>query len=135
MEWGPGGQTLSHCIRPYTSFSSVLNFHFPLQVHTVYSAPFIWCQTSPQNIVNKASEWWNDKKKFLKKSTHTLYLQQRPTFFFMYIYSKLCYLAMKYFPPLVNSSKIHQMSKERETGEILNVPLPDAWNDTEAKVD
>lgn len=27
------------------------------------------------------------------------------------------------------------MSKERETGEILNVPLPDAWNDTEAKVD
>lgn len=42
---------------------------------------------------------------------------------------------MKYFPPLVNSSKIHQMSKERETGEILNVPLPDAWNDTEAKVD
>lgn len=75
-------------------------------------------------------------KKSFSKNPHIHFIYSRGLlFFFMYIYSKLCYLAMKYFPPLVNSSKIHQMSKERETGEILNVPLPDAWNDTEAKVD
>lgn len=75
------------------------------------------------------------KKVSQKIHAYTLSTAEAYFFYFMYIYSKLCCLAMKYFPPLVKSSKIYQMSKERETGEILNVPFPDAWNETEPKVD
>lgn len=51
-------------------------------------------------------------------------------FYFKYIYTKLAYLVMKYVLLLVKSSKIGQMSKERETRETLNVPLSDVWNET-----
>lgn len=93
--------------------------------------PCIWCQTSTWNTVKQAFEWQNEKKKFLTNalSPHMHFIHSRGLWIFIScnIYTKLAYLFMKYFPLLVNSSKIDQLSKERET---LKVTLPDAWNKT-----
>lgn len=117
-----------------TSPSSILSLHFPWKVYIVICNATLYLMSDIHPEYCETGLWvtkW--KKKILTNalSPHKNFIHTRGLWIFIScnIYTKLAYLVMKYFPLLVNSSKIDQLSKERET---LKVPLPDAWNKTKS---